>query len=94
MGTACRIPDANRNPCVICQTGYGTWYATRIAKLNLRRQKSINKQCLDLVTVQMLTAWVKIIVLACISEIYSQGGNRYHSITHLSTVAVNILADL
>lgn len=42
----------------------------------------------------MFTAWVKIIVLACVSEIYGQGGNKYHSITHLSTVAVNILVDL
>lgn len=94
MGTSCRFPDANCNPCVVCQAGYGAWYATRIAKLNLGRQKLIHKQCLYLVTVQMFTAWVKIIVLACISEIYSQGENRYHSITHLSTVAVNILADL
>lgn len=91
MSAACRIPDAKRNPCVICQAGYGAWYAARIAKLNLRRQKSIHKQRLDLITVQTLTAWVKIIVLACISEIHGQGENRYHSITHLSTVAVNML---
>lgn len=79
---------------MIHQAGYETWYAARTAELNLKRQKSIHKQCLDLKTVQMFTAWVKIIVLACISEIYGQGENRYLSITHLSTVAVNILVDL
>lgn len=94
MSAARRIPDAKHNPCVIRQAGYSTWYAARIAKLNLRRQKSIHKQCLDLITVQTFTAWVKIIVLACISEIYGQGENRYHSITHLSIAAGNILADL
>lgn len=79
---------------MIYQAGYGTRYAAGIAELNLRRQKSIHKQRSDLKTVQMFTAWVKIIVLACISEIYGQGENRYHSINHLSTVAVNILVDL
>lgn len=90
----CRIPYVKHNPRVIHQAGYDTWYAARIAELNLRRQKSIHKQHLDLKTVQMFTAWVKIIVLACISEIYGQGENRYHSITHISTVAANILVDL